>query len=89
MNTRLIPIGNSYGIRIPKSIIKQFDLDKSDLEIVIKEEGILITAVAKVPSLNEWDKLFKDAKKKGFNAEEDANEFADWNITINDDDEQL
>ncbi len=78
MQTRLIAIGNSYGIRLPKSIIKQFDLDKSDLEIIVKEEGILITPVADVPPIADWDKLFKQAKKKGFNAKEDAEDFTDW-----------
>lgn len=84
MQTRLIPIGNSYGVRLPKSIIKQFDLDKSNLEIVVKEEGILITPVADVPPLAEWDKLFKEAKKKGYDAEKDAKEFEDWDTTLAD-----
>lgn len=46
MQTKLIPIGNSFGIRLPKSIIKQFNFDKNNLEIVVKEDGILITPVA-------------------------------------------
>ncbi len=84
MQTRLIPIGNSYGIRLPKSIIKQFDLDKNDLEIVVKEEGILITPTTAGPPLAEWDRLFKEAKRKGFNSEEDAKGFANWDITLSD-----
>ena len=89
MQTRLIPIGNSYGIRLPKSIIKQFDLDKNNLEIVVKEDGIFITPIANVPPLNEWEKLFKEAGKKGFDAAKDISEFADWDITLNDGDEKL
>ncbi len=77
MQTRLVAIGNSYGIRLPKSIIKRFDLDKNNLEIIVKEDGILIAAVTDVPPLSEWDKLFKDAKKKGFDAEKDAEELSD------------
>jgi len=84
MQTRLIAIGNSFGVRLPKSIIKQFNLDKTDLEITVKDDGILITPVVDVPPLADWDKLFKDAKKKGFDAEMDAKEFADWDITLND-----
>jgi antitoxin component of MazEF toxin-antitoxin module len=84
MQTRLIPIGNSYGVRLPKTLIRQFDLDKGDIEIVVKKEGILITAVADVSPLQDWDKLFKQAKKKGFNAEKESKEFADWDITLND-----
>lgn len=42
MQTRLVSIGNSLGVRLPKSLIKQFDLDKGDIELVVKKEGILI-----------------------------------------------
>lgn len=84
MQTRLIPIGNSYGVRLPKTLIKQFDLDKGDIEIVANKEGILITAVAGVAPLQDWDKLFKQAKKKGFNASEDTKEFSDLDITLSD-----
>lgn len=84
MQTRLVPIGNSYGVRLPKSFIEQFNLDKGPINIVIKQEGILITHAVNVPPLEEWDKLFKEAKKKGFNAEEDLKEFSDWNTTLND-----
>ena len=84
MQTKLVAIGNSYGIRLPKSIIKQFDFDKGVIEIVVKKEGILITAVADTPPLQEWDRLFKEAMKKGFNPEKDAQEFSEWDITLND-----
>lgn len=84
MQTKLIPIGNSFGIRIPKSIIKQFDLDKNDLEIVVKKDGILITLVADVPALKDWDKLFLEAKKKGFDTKQDAADFSDWDTTLQD-----
>lgn len=84
MQTRLVPIGNSYGIRLPKHIIKQFDFDKGDIEIIVKKEGILITKITNVPPLEDWDELFKEAKKKGFNAVEDLKEFSDWDITLND-----
>ena len=84
MQTRLVPIGNSYGVRLPKSYIKQFNLDKGLIDIVVKKEGILITPAANVPPLEEWDKLFKQAKNKGFNAEEDLKEFSDWDNTLED-----
>ena len=69
MQTKLVAIGNSFGLRLPKSIIKQFDFDKGVIEIVVKKEGILITSVADTAPLQEWDRLFKEAKKKGFNPE--------------------
>lgn len=84
MQIKLIPIGNSFGIRLPRSIIRQFDFDKKDLEIVLKEDGILITPVANVPELKDWDKLFLEARKNGYNSEKDAEDFSDWNTTLDD-----
>lgn len=84
MQTRLIQIGNSYGIRLPQSIIKQLNLDKNALEIAVKDGSILITPISDVPPLAEWDKLFKEAKNNGFDAAEDAKDFSDWNITVSD-----
>jgi len=81
---KLIPIGNSFGIRLPKSIIKQFNFDKNNLEIVIKENGILITAISDVPPLQDWDKLFLEAKKNGFDSKNDEAEFSDWDTTLAD-----
>ncbi len=84
MQTKLIPIGNSFGIRLPKSIIKRFNFDKNNLEIVVKEDGILITPVSDVPALKDWDKLFLEAKKSGFNSKHNAAEFSDWDTTLAD-----
>lgn len=84
MQTRLIAIGNSFGVRLPKSIISQLSLDKTDLEISVIENGVLITPVSNVPPLSAWDRLFKEAKKKGFDPKKDAEDFDAWNITLSD-----
>ena len=56
MKTKLIPIGNSKGIRIPKAILEQFGiLDSIDLNIT--ENGILVKPYNKVR--NGWDEAFK------------------------------
>ena len=89
MQTRLIAIGNSYGIRLPKSIIKQFALDKNNLEIVVQEDGIFITPVVNVAPLEDWERLFDEAEKKGFDAIKDVTDFAHWDITLSDGDEKL
>jgi antitoxin MazE len=89
MKTKLVPIGNSYGIRLPKTLIQQFGLDKNNLEISIKENGIFISPISDVPRLDEWDRLFKEAKQTGFNAEEDSKNFSDWDVTLTDGDESL
>jgi len=41
METKLVKIGNSFGIRLPKSLIQQYDLG-DDIEINPTEDGILI-----------------------------------------------
>ena len=51
----LIAIGNSQGIRIPKPIIKQAQLEDSELEFVIVEDGLLIKPIEK-PHRESWVK---------------------------------
>jgi antitoxin MazE len=46
METKLIKIGNSFGIRIPKSLIQQYDLS-NNIEIDPTENGILIKSKKK------------------------------------------
>ena len=41
--THLIKIGNSQGIRIPKPLIEQADLEGKDLQLQVVEGGLLIT----------------------------------------------
>jgi antitoxin MazE len=40
MEAKLVKIGNSYGVRIPKSLIQQYELT-SNIEIDPTENGIL------------------------------------------------
>jgi antitoxin MazE len=46
METKLIKIGNSFGIRIPKSLILQYELS-NNIEIDPTENGILIKSKRK------------------------------------------
>jgi antitoxin MazE len=43
----LVKIGNSQGIRIPKAIIDQADLNNKELVFKIVDNGLLITPVSK------------------------------------------
>ena len=45
---KIIQIGNSQGIRIPKPIIALSELEDKDLEFVVMDSGLLITAQKKV-----------------------------------------
>ncbi len=57
MLVSLVPIGNSKGIRIPKSIIDQLKIDDK-LEMEIIEEKIVLKPVKANPRYN-WEKVFK------------------------------
>ena len=46
MKTNLIQIGNSKGIRIPKSFIEQYQLN-GEIELIPSKSGLLITSSSK------------------------------------------
>ena len=45
---KIIQIGNSQGIRIPKPIIELANLGDKELEFVVMDSGLLITPQKKV-----------------------------------------
>jgi antitoxin MazE len=85
MYIKLIQIGNSMGLRLPKSLIQQYNLDQGDIELKVEADGIRILPVKrKVAPSKDWDRLFTEAKASGFNPDDDAADFADWDVTLND-----
>lgn len=65
--TSLIKIGNSQGIRLPKTIIEQAHLKNKNLEFEILDNGLLIKPVIKNTREN-WkvniDKVLSNHKNK-------------------------
>lgn len=57
MKTRVIKIGNSRGIRIPKSIIEQSGLN-DEVELEVRNDQIIIKSISTNKREN-WDLLFK------------------------------
>lgn len=57
MKANIISIGNSKGIRIPKVLLKQFDIH-DQVELEIEEDGIVIRPAKSKPR-EGWDKTFK------------------------------
>ncbi|RZK28008.1 MAG: AbrB/MazE/SpoVT family DNA-binding domain-containing protein [Hymenobacter sp.] len=53
MHTRLIRIGNSQGIVLPKKLLQQYHLT-GEVDLRPTPEGLLITPVAK-PARHDWD----------------------------------
>ena len=60
MKTNLIQIGNSKGIRIPKSFIDQYQLS-GEIELIPSKNGLLITSSSK--PRNGWEEEFKNSAK--------------------------
>jgi len=58
MITKIVPIGNSKGIRIPNNILKQMNIDNT-IELIFDEsdEKIILRPVRK--PREGWDKSFK------------------------------
>ena len=52
--TTLIRIGNSQGVRIPKAVIEQAQLENKELEFQVIDDGLLIHPITK--SREGWKK---------------------------------
>lgn len=62
MKTKIVKIGNSRGIRIPKSLIDESGI-KGEVELEIIDDKIIIKAISK--HRESWDAAFqKMAKNK-------------------------
>jgi len=62
MKLSIISIGNSKGIRIPKTILKQCHFDK-EAEIEVRDDKLIIKPVEKKPR-NGWKAAFSSMRKR-------------------------
>jgi len=62
MRARIIKIGNSKGLRIPKPILEQTGI-MDDVEIEVEKNQIIIRPVKDVR--DGWDDAFKLMRQKG------------------------
>ena len=80
--THLVKIGNSQGIRIPKTIIKQSNFEGKELKLQLVSNGLLITPKKRVR--DGWkesiDKLLKSQK-----AEKIDHDWLDAKLTTDED----
>jgi antitoxin MazE len=65
MRARVIKIGNSQGLRIPKPILEQTGI-RDDVEIEVEKNQIIIRPVKN--AREGWDKAFKMMREKGDDA---------------------
>ena len=74
MKTRIIKIGNSRGIRIPKAFLDQADLQDA-VEISIEKDSLVIRRSK--PTRSGWDRAFSEMAVNKEDVLLDADEFAD------------
>jgi len=79
----LVKIGNSQGIRIPKTVIEQADLEGKELNFKVVKEGLLV-APSKKPR-EGWDEIIEKILAKN-GGEAVDNEWLDASLTV---DEEL
>lgn len=78
MQTNIVQIGNSKGVRIPKALLEQLKFEQT-VEFEITPEGLLLKPVRppKTPVPRQgWAEMFQAASSEDVN---DSKEFADWN----------
>lgn len=63
MNTRLIRVGNSQGIVLPKKLLQQYNLT-GEVDLHPTPEGLLIKPIVK-PRREGWDEQFQQAISSG------------------------
>ena len=60
MITKIVKIGNSRGIRIPKSIIEQSGI-KNEVELELKDDKIIIKSLSEIRK--NWNSAFQKMSK--------------------------
>jgi antitoxin MazE len=62
MRARIVKIGNSQGIRLPKPIIEQAGIS-GDVDIVVENEKIIISPISKPRA--GWEEAFRKMAENG------------------------
>lgn len=80
MRANIVQIGNSKGVRIPKTLLEQLRIEQS-VEFEILPEGLLLRPVRERaknerPPRAGWGEMFRASVAE---SGDDAEEFSDWN----------
>ena len=62
IKSRIVKIGNSQGVRIPKLLLEQSNLE-GEVELVVQEDQIIIRPVQHVRQ--GWEETFKAMGERG------------------------
>ena len=71
MNIPVIPIGNSKGIRLSKTILEKYSIQDS-LEIILEEDYIVLKPSTQ--AREGWDQAFKKMNEEG----DDPEKYVYW-----------
>lgn len=63
-STRLVKVGNSKGVILPKKVLNQLGIDDNGIEVKITNEAIVLTP-AKKNVRKGWAKAFKKMHEAG------------------------
>ena len=80
VHTRIVQIGNSRGMRIPKTILTQCHLDGT-VELVPRVDGLLVRPVPSAsPARVGWEEAFRTMGQSGDDAilDEPPSERTEW-----------
>jgi antitoxin MazE len=75
IKTRIVKIGNSQGIRIPKLLLEQSGMH-ADVEIEVQGDQLIIRTAQRTRS--GWDQAFALMAKENDDALLDENATTDW-----------
>jgi len=62
MDISVIPIGNSKGIRLPKSLLEKYNI-KDKVELILEKDYIVLKS--KSEPRKGWEKVFKKMHENG------------------------
>lgn len=75
MKTRIVRIGNSQGIRIPKPLLQQSGLGE-EVELEVRAHEIVIRAASRVRS--DWEDAFRAMAVRGDDSLLDSDVPSQW-----------
>ena len=62
MKTKLIRIGNSRGVRLPKAVIEQAGLRENNIELVVRDGEIVLSSPSRKKNPRAgWEEQFRKA----------------------------
>lgn len=81
MKTKLIRIGNSRGVRIPKPLIEESGLSE-EIEMILRDNEIVLRSAEE--SRKDWDKAFEEMARENDDQllnQEDIEQPSEWDQT--------